>query len=136
MKSFAYEVQFKLKKRNQFTLGFKNEKGGYELRNKLLKLSTSPKGSSWVLNGKQQLIICEGWFDFLSLAAFQKERIKQSDVLILKSTALVEKVSPKLKDYQELHLYLDLDSAGNNALGFIQVQTFQYQRLFFTLSRP
>ena len=117
LKAYAYEVHFKLKKRNQFALGFKNEKGGYELRNKFLKLSTSPKASSWVLHGKQQLIICEGWFDFLSLAAFQKDKIKQSDVLILNSTALVEKIAPKLKEYQELHLYLDRDSAGNKALG-------------------
>ena len=122
LKAYAYEVHFKLKKRNQFALGFKNKKGGYELRSKYLKLSTSPKASSWVLHGKQQLIICEGWFDFLSLAAFQKDKIKQSDILILNSTALVEKVSPKLKDYQELLLYLDRDTAGNKALGFIESQ--------------
>mgnify|MGYP001277471091 CR=1 FL=1 len=120
LKAYAYEVHFRLKNSNQFALGFKNEKGGYELRSKFLKLSTSPKASSWVLHGNQQLIICEGWFDFLSLAAFQKDKIKQSDVLILNSTALVEKIAPKLKDYQELHLYLDRDSAGNKALGFIK----------------
>lgn len=120
LKAYAYEVHFRLKNSNQFALGFKNEKGGYELRSKFLKLSTSPKASSWVLHGNQQLIICEGWFDFLSLAAFQKDKIKQSDVLILNSTALIEKIAPKLKDYQELHLYLDRDSAGNKALAFIE----------------
>lgn len=60
------EIEFELKGRKQFALGLKNDKGGFELRNKLLKSSIGDKAVTTINKGKDKVAVFEGMFDFLS----------------------------------------------------------------------
>ena len=65
---FCKEVDYTIKEKYGFSIGLKSNSGGWELRNKYFKASSSPKDLRWITNGTQNLIVVEGIFDLLSLA--------------------------------------------------------------------
>lgn len=64
---YLYEVYYSFQGNKYFALGLKNISSGWELRNKYVKNSSSPKDISLIRNGSKKLIVTEGMFDLLSL---------------------------------------------------------------------
>ena len=60
------EIHYRMKDKNYFGIGFKNDSGGYEIRNKYSKICLGKKDVSTIKNGSESLRIFEGFFDFLS----------------------------------------------------------------------
>ena len=60
------EVHFQNKGKWYFAVGFANRSGGYEIRNKYLKGSISPKEITHIKNGSDRCIVVEGFMDYLS----------------------------------------------------------------------
>ncbi|WP_081980916.1 toprim domain-containing protein [Cellulophaga sp. Hel_I_12] len=106
------EVHFMNKQKRYFAIGLQNISGGWELRNKYCKSSTSPKDISYFKDGKDKLIITEGMFDMLSLIEIHKNLQEEYDFLILNSTTFIKRAMTHLEDYDEIDLYLDNDSNG------------------------
>ncbi len=46
-----------LRSKIHYAIGFKNDIGGYELRNPLVKLSSSPKGITTIKNGSETVAV-------------------------------------------------------------------------------
>lgn len=120
-KEFCVEVKFKLYGKENTAIGFKNDLGGYELRNKFFKGSSAPKNITSLVNGAQHLFVFEGFFDFLSFQAMRPylecglSDLRQEilgDYLILNSLAFFEKNRPLMDTYRLIHLYLDRDNSG------------------------
>lgn len=109
------EVHYILRGRNFFAIGLKNDSGGWDLRNKYYKNSSSPKDITYLKNGNRRLIVTEGMFDMLSLMEWDKKLRDQNDILILNSLAFVEKIPGLLESYESVQLYLDNDKAGKIA---------------------
>ncbi|WP_169630299.1 toprim domain-containing protein [Flavobacterium sp. ASW18X] len=107
------EIVFQLKQKEYFALGFENDRGGWELRNKYQKLATSPKTVTYHKNNSDKLIVTEGAFDYLSLLTLKPKWITNSDFLILNSLAFVKHQLEQIKMYKELILLLDNDDAGS-----------------------
>ena len=106
------EVHFSNANKNYFAIGLKNDSGGWELRNKYYKSSTSPKDISHFKNGNDKLIITEGMFDMLSLIETSKDLHHEYDFLVLNSTTFIKSAMTHLEAYDEIDLYLDNDSNG------------------------
>ncbi|WP_422349525.1 toprim domain-containing protein [Flagellimonas sp.] len=106
------EVHYRTKGKTYFAIGLENVAGGWELRNKYWKNSTSPKAISIFQSGHKKLIVTEGMFDILSLLELMPTIQNTCDILILNSTALVEKALAYLKDYDQINLFLDNDGTG------------------------
>ena len=106
------EIHYEYNKSNYFAIGLKNASGGWELRNKYYKSSTSPKDSSHINNGKEKLIVTEGMFDMLSILETYKGLEQHYDFLVLNSTAFLEKALDFIADYKHVELYLDNDANG------------------------
>lgn len=106
-----------------FYLAFKNNKGGYELRNKYYKGCTHPKWLTTIKNNPDYpIFIFEGFFDFLSIWEVARRNhsdevnfLSQSNFLILNSIALLEEGINVLKPYSDIRLFLDNDPAGIQA---------------------
>lgn len=64
--TFLREVAFSLYGKTYRAIGFRNDKGGFELRNEQFKGSSSPKASTFIYQGARTLTVFEGFFDFLS----------------------------------------------------------------------
>jgi hypothetical protein len=118
-KTYCKEVWYGYKDKTFFAVGLKNHKNGWELRNKLFKNSSSPKSFSYIQNNNKQLIILEGMFDLLSLAMINDSLLKTSDILVLNSLALIKATETIIAKYELAHLYLDNDSAGEDATRYL-----------------
>lgn len=99
-----------------FSLAFKSDLGGYELRNKYLKNCHGQKHFSTIKNGFDAISVFEGFIDFLSLASYKEIK---SDILVLNSCAMAAKAIPVINEYKKAYLMLDNDKAGNQTTELI-----------------
>ena len=120
---FCSEIEFELYRNKHLAIGFKNDLGGYELRSKNFKGSSSPKSITVFKNNPATISVFEGCFDFLSFQTallFDRKLIhalpkNQDSYLILNSLAFLEKNRELMEKYQSIYLYLDRDEAGKRA---------------------
>jgi hypothetical protein len=111
-KTFCKEVHYQCRGKRYFALGLVNKSGGWELRNKYFKGSTTPKDLSLFTHGHPSLAVVEGMFDLLSLVVIFPTIQATHDLLVLNSISLADKAAPVLGNYNTIDLYLDNDSGG------------------------
>ena len=114
---FLKEIHYRMNDKNYFGIGFKNDSGGYEIRNKYSKICLGKKDVSMIKNGSENLKIFEGFFDFLSFKNIEKSLSdEKSDYIILNSVSMISKIKNSLENYKKIELYFDNDEAGNRAV--------------------
>lgn len=112
---FCREVRYDLNGKIYYGIGFKNDAGGYEIRNPYFKASSSPKGITTFNNGGKEAAVFEGFTDFLSFMAIHQKKPKaNTDFIILNSVSFFEKARPFMEQHEAVRLYLDSDSTGQN----------------------
>ncbi len=117
---FLHEIHYQMNDKNYFGIGFKNDSGGYEIRNKYSKICLGKKDISTIKNDSNSLKVFEGFFDFLSFKNVEKSLEKEpSDYIILNSVAMISKIKKSLGQYENIELYFDNDAAGNRAVKMI-----------------
>jgi DNA primase len=110
---YCREVHYELNAKNYYGIGFKNDSGGFEIRNPYFKASSSPKDITTVKNASDEVAVFEGFIDFLSFKSIgENEKNKTPDFVILNSLSLFEKARPFLESHRSINLYLDNDAAG------------------------
>lgn len=117
------EISYRLNGRKFFGIGFLNDSGGYEIRNKYTKICLGLKDVTLIIGeGKtnSEILIFEGFFDYLTYRNIEKLEDSSSDHLILNSTAMLFKVKSKLKNYNKISLFLDNDSSGKAIIKMIE----------------
>jgi Toprim-like len=111
---FSEEVYFSIGDKNYFAIGFKNDLGGYELRNKYFKGCIGPKGITTIKrNTTKSFALFEGFFDFLS--AFQQGGIVTDfSFIILHSVNQIHHAIAELQQHDTDFIlsYFDNDEAG------------------------
>ena len=117
--TYCKEVWYQYKASEFFAIGLKNNKGGWEFRNKIFKNSSSPKSYTYIQNNNKQLIILEGMFDLLSLATLDDGLLKTSDILVLNSISFINDIEKYISKYTQVHLYLDNDTTGQKATQYL-----------------
>lgn len=114
-KKYCREIVFSLHDKTYSAIGFKNNEGGFELRNQWFKGSSSPKTISSFENGSKELSVFEGFFNFLSHQTIQQNQaLPSSNFLVLNSTSFFEKSKALMEQYDNIHLFLDRDKTGQN----------------------
>ena len=110
---FCKEIDFLLYGKIRTVIGFQNNAGGYELRSADFKGSSSPKEVTFFDYNNEQLNVFEGFFNFLTHQAMNKESILPlTNFLILNSLSFFQKERERMEQHQQIHLFLDRDSAG------------------------
>ena len=112
------EIHYRLHDKNYFAIGFTNESGGYEIRNKFFKGSIPPKAVSLIRNGSTTVNVYEGFVDFLSGLTLGYGRTE--DNLVMNSVANREKAYRHLDGYGTIKCWLDNDEAGRKCLEALQ----------------
>ncbi|MDA6070383.1 toprim domain-containing protein [Flavobacterium sp. AC] len=114
--NFCSEISYNISDHHYYGIGFKNDLGGFEIRNPYFKSSSSPKGvTSYDYNNKV-LVVFEGFMDFLSYKAMNYGlREKKENFLILNSLSFLDKARPFMEKHKLVQLYLDQDQPGQNA---------------------
>ncbi len=108
------EVYYKANQKNYFAVGFKNNSGGYEVRNKYFKGCTS-KDISIHAGDKNSCLIFEGFMDYLSYLTLKNIPSVQQTVIILNSVSNLDKAIEIIKLYPNVYTFLDNDEAGRKA---------------------
>ncbi|NIJ56179.1 toprim domain-containing protein [Dyadobacter arcticus] len=102
---------------------FKNQSGGYELRSKGFKSCIAPKDVTMIESGDTNLLVFEGFMDFLSYVMLPVFHVADASFLILNSVSLVGRASEYLSAYDSKCLFLDNDPSGLKAAAQIR-QTY------------
>lgn len=123
-RGFCRQIDFILYGKKHTAIGFKNNRGGYELRNEYFKGSSSPKDITFIENNcSNKCSVFEGFFSFLSFQMLAQKDKKislqlsneQPNFLILNSLSFLEKSRKLMEKHDRIHLYLDRDKAGLQA---------------------
>jgi hypothetical protein len=110
---YCREVRFSVNNRFYNGIGFKNDLGGFEIRSPHLKLSSFPKGITTFGQHSGEVLVFEGFFDFLSFKTLHHNSPKkEQDYVVLNSLAMLEKARPFMEQHQKIRLFLDRDQAG------------------------
>ena len=119
--TYLKEIHYQINDKSYFGIGFKNDSGGFEIRNKYSKICLGKKDISTIKNGDKSLCIFEGFFDFLSFKNIEDNLEKKpSDYIILNSISMIPKIKNLIQNYQKVELYFDNDNAGNRAVEMIK----------------
>lgn len=110
---YANEIHYTVAGSPLFSVGFKNDFGGFAIRNKYFKGQFSPGGITTIKGDSPgELNIFEGFMDFLSMLVYNKTRTPDNDTIVLNSLVNMEHVLPLLNNYDTINSYLDNDRAG------------------------
>ncbi|SMO85137.1 Toprim-like [Chryseobacterium rhizoplanae] len=120
---YIKEVRFTVGEKKLYAIGFENLSGGFELRNSFYKGSLLKKDisiinlncglqdiSSVEVKNIKSVAVFEGFMDSLSFVEMQ--RSFAGDILVMNSIALLNKSIEHLKNYSDINLFLDNDTAG------------------------
>lgn len=107
-------------KKRFIALGFENEDGGYEVRNRYFKGCIGSKTISFIrgrIIKPDGIHVFEGWPDFLSAVADQRDGQFDDDVIVLNSLSILDHATPYIKGYgyRRAYTWLDNDTAGVEA---------------------
>lgn len=111
---YCSELDYTIGRRNYYGIGFKNDSGGWELRNPYFKGGVSPKGTTSFIGGNSILCVMEGFMDFLSFQTLVSNADSRYDFLVLNGLAFFEKSRVFMEAYREIWLLLDRDAAGTD----------------------
>ncbi|MGA9212634.1 toprim domain-containing protein, partial [Kaistella sp.] len=114
-KDLVQEIEYILNGKKYFGIGFFNSTEGVEIRNKYSKICLGKKDVTLIENERnknREIVVFEGFFDYLTYRNIEKIENFNSDYLILNSTAMLFKVDEILKKYDKISLFLDNDANG------------------------
>ena len=116
---YCCRLNYGVRGKRYFTIGFPNVAGGFEIRSRFFKGCVPPKDVSLVKMESSPADVCcvfEGFMDFLSAATLGLET---DDCLVLNSVSNVEKAMKYLDGYGRIDCYLDRDEAGRRTLAVL-----------------
>jgi Toprim-like len=114
---FLNEVHYTNNGKSYYSLGFRNDKGGFELRNQSFKGCTHPKTiTTFEVPESKTVYLFEGFFDFLSAMAFFGTSKPLNTVIVLNSLSLLSQAKERLNKAETIHTFLDRDDAGTKAV--------------------
>ena len=119
-RTYCREVRYTTGGKEYFAIGFRNDAGGWELRNPQFKGSSTPKNITTLDNGSDTAMVSEGFIDFLSYLSLKANPAPAIDTSVLNSVTNLQKAVPFLACYRVVHAFLDNDDAGRKALARLE----------------
>ena len=119
-RTYCREVRYTIGGKEYFAIGFRNDAGGWELRNPLFKGSSTPKNITTLDNGSDTAMVFEGFIDFLSYLSLKANPTPAIDTTVLNSVTNLQKAVPFLSCHRVVHAFLDNDDAGRKVLARLE----------------
>ncbi|WP_133711840.1 toprim domain-containing protein [Myroides indicus] len=132
--TFCKEVHYTLNDKAYYAVGFQNELGGFELRNKYVKMCLGKKAVTYFENKSTNIVLFESWSDYISFLTLYPNTEKQYDYLIINSVSMLNNTIIKTPNnylYKctngELYkcINVQMDKSINNAL----YKELKYERI-------
>lgn len=109
------KVFYLLGQKKVFAVGFRNDKGGWELRTNKYKVTMGEKWYTTIpgRNKRNNLIVFEGFIDYMSALDLHQADFFEADCVVLNSLSMTDKID--FSKYEKVWLALDNDQAGDEA---------------------
>jgi DNA primase len=118
-KQFCFQVHYSFDNKNEnYGIGFMNNSGGLEIRNKNFKGCLGKKEITTINNNSEVVSMFESWSDFLSYLTLKNE-VPKENFIVLNSTSMIKKAIELVANYNSIKLFFDNDDAGNTATDFL-----------------
>ena len=125
---YCKELHYTVNGRSYYAVAFPNDTGGYDLRNEYFKGCFPPKDITHIKQKEQKssCYVFEGFMDYLSFLILRNKYnpgipgTDKQDYIILNSVSNVAKALDRLESYEDIHCFLDNDTAGRQA--FLKVR--------------
>lgn len=114
-KKYCKEVHYQIQDRKYFAIGFKNDVGGYELRNIRFKGCFPPKEITTFNHHTNTVHLFEGFIDYLSMLTKQPLQASCSAV-VLNSINNLDKAISFLSKHTKINTFLDNDKSGKQTV--------------------
>jgi len=98
-----------------FAIGFKNDKGGWEVRNEHYKVASTPKWYTTIGEESECVNLFEGFINFLSMLTYFGIKGFKNRTYILNGTGQIGNLMPSLRG-KRVNYFGDNDTAGNKVL--------------------
>ena len=108
------EVHYRVAGKSYFAVGFRNDAGGWELRNRYFKGCTS-KAPTTRRGDYPTCLIFEGFMDYLSFLTLKRDPNPPHNIVVLNSVTNLAKAVPFIASHEQVYAYLDNDEAGRKA---------------------
>ena len=105
------EVHYRVAYKSYFAVGFRNDAGGWELRNRYFKGCTS-KALTTRRGDYPTCLVFEGFMDYLSYLTLKRDPNPPHDTMVLNSVTVLAKAVPFIASHERVYTYLDNDEAG------------------------
>lgn len=116
-KQYVKEISYMTKGKRFFAVGFKNDAGGFELRNGLdFKGGKTVNGITTFNLNSDSVAVFEGFFDFLSFLEQYGRLYPKITTIVLNTCNNLNKALPILANRKMVHCYLDNDPPGRKTL--------------------
>ncbi|MDN3548795.1 toprim domain-containing protein [Mucilaginibacter aquaedulcis] len=110
---FCKEISYEINGRSYYGIGFQNDAGGWEIRNRNFKQSSAPKDITCLGSGAASVHVFEGFMDFLSYRALHPYEDQCTvDFVVLNGAGFFDRALPFLEAHSSVHLWLDRDVTG------------------------
>lgn len=114
------EIWYTVKGKIYFSIGFKNNNGGYELRNSIYQNCIGNKTISTIIGDQSNCtLLMEGFFDYLSIIMLNWNP-ENYNAVVLNSVVEANESIPELINYEKVYTYLDNDDAGRDCFKLLK----------------
>ncbi|MFL0143647.1 toprim domain-containing protein [Tenacibaculum maritimum] len=118
-KKYCFQVHYSFSNRKQYYgIGFMNNNGSFEIRNKYFKGCLGKKEITTIFNHSNTVCLFESFTDFLAHKTLNKTK-KEENYIITNSTSLVKKCIELIQNYKHVKTYFDNDASGKKATALI-----------------
>ena len=111
---YCSEVHYRVADKSYFAVGFRNDAGGWELRNRYFKGCTS-KAPTTRRGDYPTCLVFEGFMDYLSFLTLKHNSTPPHNIVVLNSVTNLAKAVPFIASHEQVYAYLDNDEAGRKA---------------------
>ena len=108
------EVHYRVADKSYFAVGFRNDDGGWELRNRYFKGCTS-KAPTIRRGDYPTCLVFEGFMDYLSFLTFKRNLNPPHNTVVLNSVTNLARALPFIASHERVYTYLNNDEAGRKA---------------------
>lgn len=117
---FCFQVHYRFNNNSlYYGVGFLNDSGGFDIRNKYFKGCLGKKNITSINNNSNVLSIFESWSDFLSYLTLKNE-IPKENFIILNSTSMIKNAIELIDDYSLVKAFLDNDDSADKTTEMIR----------------
>lgn len=109
------EVHYRVTDKSYFAVGFRNDAGGWDLRNRYFKGCTS-KAPTTRRGDYPTCLVFEGFMDYFSYLTLKRNPTPPHDAVVLNSVTNLVQAIPFIASHEHVYTYLDNDEAGRKAM--------------------